>query len=248
MNRSTMPWRLALVALLVSARAGAAEVDIAWDPGLAFDSDRERYRGAVQLIVSQGYAAASAFVGLSRDKPLRIFVYTPEHYEREFGTSAQTSSGAHYSRDAIYMNGGRRLDSRFAGTMVHEMTHALLDYRGTGQLLPVWFNEGLAERVSWLHQGLDDLANSQATSIRNAQEHGVLTPLQAHDHLSAFGYLQSYAAVLFIEKKRGRKAVLAVAKKTLEGVPFERALYQETQWTQAELELAFSEWADQLLR
>jgi hypothetical protein len=240
--------RLALVALLVSARAGAAEVDIAWDPGLSFDFDREHYEALLQQIVSQGYQEASAFVGLSREKPLRIFVYTHEHYEKEFGTSAEISRGAHYSRDAIYVNGGSRLDGHFAGTLAHEMTHALLDYRGTGHTLPVWFNEGLAERVSFLRQGLADLATNQATSIKDAREHGFLTPLQGKNYLSRFGYLQSYAAVLFLEQKLGRKVVLAVAKRTLEGAPFERALYQETQWTQAELEQAFSEWSDQLLR
>lgn len=240
--------RLALVALLaLSASARAAQVDIAWDPGLAFDFDRGHYEALMQQIASQGYGEASAFVGLARDKPLRLFVYTHEHYEKEFGTSAEISRGAHYFRDAIYVNGGSRLDSHFAGTLAHEMTHALLDYRGTAHALPVWLNEGLAERVSWLHQGLADLANSQATTIKAAREHGSLTPLQARDYLSPFGYLQSWAAVLFMEQKLGRKTLLAVAKKTLDGLPFERALYQETQWTQGELEQAFNDWAEQLL-
>lgn len=240
--------RLALVALLASGRAGAAEVDVAWDPGLAFDFDWAHYQGLLQQIVSQGYQQATAFVGLSREKPLRIFVYTHEHYEQAFGTSAEISRGAHYSRDAIYVNGGSRLDARFAGTIAHEMTHALLDYRGTGHALPVWFNEGLAERVGWLRRGLAELGTSQAGQIKSAREHGLLTPLQARDHLSPFGYLQSWAAVLFLEQKLGRKGLLAIAQKTLEGLPFERALYQQTQWTQGELEGAFNEWSDQLLR
>ncbi len=248
MVRSAMLSRLALVALLVSGRARAAEPDIAWDPGLAFDFDREQYKVLLQQIVAQGYHEASAFVGLSRGKPLRIFVYTHEHYEAEFGTAAEISHGAHYFRDAIYVNGGSRLDAHFAGTLAHEMTHAVLDYRGTGHALPVWLNEGLAERVSWRHQGLDELANSQAMTIKEAGEHGTLTPLQGHDYLSPFGYLQSWAAVLFIEKKLGRNVLLAIVKKTLDGLPFERALYQETRWSQRELEQAFGEWADQLLR
>jgi hypothetical protein len=249
MQRSAIFRGLALAALFALPASGrAAEVDIAWDPGLAFDFDHEHYQGLLKQIVSQSYDEAAAFTGLTRDKPLRIFVYTHPHYEKEFGTSAEISRGAHYSRDAIYVNGGSRLDAHFAGTLAHEMTHALLDYRGTGHALPVWFNEGLAERVSWLHQGLDELASNQASQIKGAREHGFLTPLQAKNALSPFGYLQSWAAVLFLEQKLGRKAVLAVAKKTLDGLPFERALYQETQWTQAELEQAFNEWSDQLLR
>jgi hypothetical protein len=42
--------------------------------------------------------------------------------------------------------------------------------------------------------------------------------------------------------------MVAVAQKTLDGMPFERALYQETRWSQADFERAFGEWADQLLR
>jgi hypothetical protein len=146
----------------------------------------------------------------------------------------------------VYVNGGSRLDDWLAGTLVHEITHALVDSRGTGHLLPTWVNEGFAERLSWQRRGLDALQPNQVSELQVALRGKRLTPLPTGPALSHFGYLQSYAAVLFVETKRGRETLLAVVRRTLRGEPFEKALDAETRWTVETLERDFASWIEHL--
>jgi hypothetical protein len=226
-------WATAVAAMVLWDTASAQEVETSWDPDLSFDFDRAHYEELLQQIVTQGYTAASGFLGMARHGSLRVFIYSNDHYGKVFGEDARRRRGAHYARNAIYVNGGNRLDGRFAGEIAHEMTHAVLDYRGTGHRLPAWFNEGLAERVGWAQRGLVGLASTQAAELKNAAEHG-------EEPLSSLGYLQSYAAVLFLEHKAGRAALLRVTKKTLEGESFDSALRAETHWSTSDFERAFA--------
>jgi len=228
----------------LSARADAP-VAISWDQGLAFDYDRENYQRMLLDIIQRGYSAVSGELGTTLQRPLRINVYTPAHYEKQFGSAAAATQGAHYFQGAIYVNGGSRLNDRFAGTMVHELTHAFLDYQGTGGRLPTWLNEGLAERLAWKRKGLDELAPNQVMSIQSARRQGTLTPLPAWGVIK-MDYLQFYAAALFVEKKVGKDKLLAIVRRTLEGEPFERALDQEVRWTVSDLEREFVAWVDRL--
>jgi hypothetical protein len=236
---------IAGVLLALAMGAGAAPLEISWDKELAFEYDRERYQRELGDIAAKSYEWAAAEMGMAVQRPLKVEVLTPVRYERQFGTAAWSTQGAHYQRGAIYVNGGRRLDDRFAGGMVHEMTHAVLDHRGTAGRLPVWLNEGLAERLSWKRKGLDDLAPNQKASLQYAARQRTLVPLPAR-RPEKLDYLQCYAAALFLEKRSGKDKVLAVVRRTLEGVPFERALDQELRLTQAELERELVVWVEHL--
>jgi hypothetical protein len=231
----------ALIAL--SARADAP-VTISWDQGLAFEYDRENYQRLLIDIVQQGYSTVSAELGWTLERAVKINVYTPVHYEKQFGSVAAATRGAHYFQGAIYVNGGSRLNDGFAGTMVHELTHAFLDYHGTGLRLPTWLNEGLAERLAWKRKGLEELAPNQVMSIQYARRQGKLTPLPVW--ANTMDYLQFYAAALFVEKKVGKDKLLAVVRRTLQGEPFERVLDREVRWTVSDLEREFVAWVDRL--
>lgn len=235
-----------LLAMLIGRSARAdVPVSISWDQGLAFDYDRENYQHLLIDIAKNGYAAVSADLGWTLERPLKINVCTPVHYEKQFGTAAWATRGAHYFQGAIYVNGGSRLNDHFAGLMVHELTHAFLDYRGTGGRLPTWLNEGLAERLAWKRKGLDELAPNQVMSIQSARRQGKLTPLPAWGVVT-LDYLQFYAAALFVEKKLGRDKLLVIVQRTLQGEAFERALDQEVRWTVSDLEREFVAWVDRL--
>jgi len=236
----------AVAGLAIGTPAAAAEVEISWDRDLAFEYDRENYQRALSEIVEQARVQVSAELGVTLQRSLRVEVHSPARYEQLFGTAAAFSQGAHYSRGAIHVNGGNRLGGRFAGLMVHEMTHAFLDSWGTGGRLPTWLNEGLAERLAWRRMGLDDLAPNQVLELEAARREGKLVPLPARMHLTAFGYLQCYAAVLFLEKKAGKAKVSAVVRRTLEGEPFERALDRELRWTAGDLEREYAAWVERL--
>jgi hypothetical protein len=218
---------------------------MSWDQDLAFDYDRENYQRMLTDIVQRGYSVVSAELGLTLHHPLKISVYTHERYEKQFGADAALTQGAHYRQGAIRVNGGSRLDDRFAGVIVHELTHAFLDYKGTGELLPIWLNEGMAERLSWKRKGLDELLPNRVMEIQYARRQGALTPLPA-SRVAKMNYLQFYAAALFIEKKVGKDKLLAVVRRTLQGESFEHALDQEVRWTIRDLEREFAAWVDRL--
>lgn len=236
----------ALAALAAPAGADPPAVEIAWDPDLAFEHDRENYQRMLSSIVDEAYRQASAETGFTLRRALRVRVHSRAGYERAFGSGAAWNRGAHYARGEIHVNGGNRLDDRFAGGITHEMVHAVLDHRGTAWRLPTWLNEGLAERAAWQRKGLQDLAPNQVAEIQYAGRQRVLTPLPLQGHLTRAGYLRCYAAVLFVEKKAGKEKLLAVVRRTLEGEPFERALDGETRWSMASLESDFASWVEHL--
>ncbi len=235
-----------MLSAFLCASARAAEVEIAWDQDLAFAHDRDHYQRLLQDIVQKSYAQVSAELGMTLGQALQVKVVSRAHFEEQFGTAAAFAEAAHYSREVIHINGGSRLDDRFAGLIVHEMTHAVLDYRGTGGWLPTWLNEGLADRLSWKRKGLHDLAPNQVGEIKRAREQGTLTPLPTSEPLTELGYVRSYAAVLFLEKKIGKEAVLSLVRRTLEGEPFDRVLDREVRWSIADLEREFGAWVDHL--
>jgi hypothetical protein len=64
--------------------------------------------------------------------------------------------------------------------------------------------------------------------------------------MTRFGYLQCYAAVLFLERKVGRAELLAVVRRTLDGEPFDRLLARELGLSVPELERDLLAWVDRL--
>lgn len=243
--------RATQAALLLLALAGPAAAvagpppEIAWDQDLAFEHDRENYQRLLAGIVDEAWRLAQAETGLSTQRAVKVRVHSRAGYESAFGTGAAWNRGAHYSRGEIHVNGGNRLDDRFAGGMAHEMVHAVLDSQGTAWRLPTWVNEGLAERVAWQRKGLSDLAPNQVEELKYAGRERRLTPLPVRG-LAREQYLHCYAAVLFVERKAGRETLLAVVRRTLDGEPFEKALDREARWSVEDLEREFADWVAHL--
>lgn len=241
--------RLAAPALLAAlltlpAPSSAAPVEVTWDPELAADHDRRHYARALQELVEESLELASSGLGLRRAAPLRVVVLTTPAYESRFGTEAAFSEGACYAGGALYVNGASRFGDRLTGVVVHGMAHAVLDHRGTSNLLPMWLNEGLAERLAWRRRGLDDLAPNQRTGLKARSRE--LVPLPTWGTAVPFTHLQCYAAALFLERRLGWSGVLEIVRRTLDGEAFERALDEVARLTPAELERGFVEWVEHL--
>lgn len=241
----------AVLLLLAAVGPAAAPADppapeIAWDRDLAFEHDRENYQRTLAGIVEETWKLAQAETGLAPRRPVKVRVHSRAGYEQAFGAGAAWTRGAHYSRGEIHVNGGNRLDDRFAGGIAHEMVHAALDHQGTGWRLPTWLNEGLAERVGWKRMGQDGLAPNEVEELKYAGRRRVLTPLPLQGHLTPAGYMRCRAAVLFVEGKAGKEKLLAVVRRTLEGEPFEKALDRETRWSMADLDREFADWVEHL--
>lgn len=233
-------------ALVLAAPARAANVEISWDRDLAFEWDRANYEKTLGTIVRSSHDEVSAWLGWTLSRTLQVHVLSRARYEAQFGTDAALNRGAHYSRGAIWVNGGARLNGWFEGMMVHETAHAFLDHRGTGGRLPAWVNEGIAERLGYRRQGQQSLTTTQVTQLEDGLEHRLLTPLPGRGPLSHFGYLQSFASILYLEQKFGKEQMLRIVTRTLEKDSFDRALDAEVRFTVAQLEEGFRYWVDHL--
>jgi hypothetical protein len=250
--RYDVPVAIRLVALALALAfvgagpARAAEVDISWDRDLAFEWDRASYERTLAAVVRTSHDDVAAWLGWPLGRRLGVHVLTRARYEAQFGSDAAWSRGAHYHRGAIYVNGGARLDGAFEGLMVHETAHAFLDHLGTGGRLPTWVNEGIAEKLGLRRRGQERLTTGQVGELEDALEHRRLTPLPARGLGSRFGYLQSFAAVLYLEQRFGKESLLRVVRRTLERGPFEQALDAELRVTVGDLEEGFRAWVDHL--
>jgi hypothetical protein len=236
-----------LAAALLASAARAADVDINWDKDLSFDYDRENYQNMLQQIIAMSVDEVARATGITLERRLQINVMNKPRYEQTFGAAFAQRTGAHYLRGVINVNGGSRLGLSFAGGMIHEMTHAFLDYKRSGQLFPAWFNEGLAECLRWTHEGLEALAPNQVMELKDAREHGRLVPLVTNEGaMTPFLYIQSRAAVLYLQQKFGKDAVFGLARKVAGGAPFERALSSELSVSSSDVEGALGAWVDHL--
>jgi hypothetical protein len=235
------------VLLAVIPRAvAAAEIQISWDKDLAFEWDRANYERTLRDMVRASEGEVSSWLGWSRTRSLGIRVITPARYEAEFGSGMAWNTGAHYWNGVINVNGGARLNGWFAGMLTHEMTHAFVDDLGTGGRLPMWLNEGLAERIGYRTRGQNDLTTAQVQQLETALEQRRLVPLPAGGGMTPFRYLQAFAAVLFLEKKLGKESLLGVVRRTMKQDTFERALDAELRWTMKMVDDGFSYWVDHL--
>ena len=237
----------ALAAALVAVaavRASAAELTITWDKDLAFEWDRANYERTLRELVARSDAAVAAWLGFARTGPVALHVLSRGRYEQTFGSGMAWNTGAFYRDGIVHVNGGARLDGRFAGVLAHELTHAYLDDLGTGHHLPRWLNEGLAERVGFRVRGEEGLTTGQVQELKIALQDRRLVPLSAAT--GRFLYLQGYAAVLFLEKKLGKDALLAVVRRTMRQGTFEQALDAELRWTPKDVDAGFATWVDTL--
>lgn len=245
----TRPGTLALVLTLVlagPARAALPEIQLEWDKDLAFEWDRANYEKTVREYLEAARGEASSWLGLPSTRAVSVRILTPARYEAQFGRAAAATRGAHYQAGAIFVNGGARLTGAYAGLLAHEMAHALLDHRGTGGRLPVWLNEGIAERIEAGRRGFDRLDGVQVNRLEHAVDVKTLLPLPRTGPLTEFGYLQSLGAVLFLEAKLGHDKLTAVVRRALERDGFERALEAEAGWTMRNVEEEFVRWVDRL--
>jgi hypothetical protein len=244
-RRAPGTWLLAALALAAGvpgARARAADVPIAWDPDLARPADQEAYERQLRAVVQDARSRVEAGLGQPLRQPPTVKVHSRAGFERAFGAEAARLDAARYVDDVVHVNGGARLDDRFAGVVVHELAHAVLDAPGQATL-PRWLEEGLAERLSWQRRGVERLAPNQVSELQQASGRRALLPLPSSaGDLSPLDYLRSYAAVLFLEERSGRGKVLSLVRRTLGGEPFDRALRGELGLSPEDLDREFAAW------
>jgi hypothetical protein len=233
---------LAAAGLLAALVARGADVAIEWDPELARPDERAAYERTLRGMVQDARARVVAGLGMEPGPQLTVKVHSRAGYEREFGADAAREDAARFLGEVVHVNGGARLDDKLAGLLVHELAHAALDAGGRARALPRWLDEGLAERLSWQRRGQDGPSPGQVAELKQAREARTLVPLSGERELDRSGYLKSWAAVVFLERRHGRERVLAMVRATLAGEPFEKAMRRELSLSTEELERDFAAW------
>jgi hypothetical protein len=233
---------LAAAGLAAALAARGAEVAIQSDPDLARPDDRAAYERTLRGMVQDARARVVAGLGMEPGPLLTVKVHSRAGYERTFGTDAAHQDAARFVGEVVHVNGGARLDDRLAGLLVHELAHAALDAGGKARSLPRWLDEGLAERLSWQRRGQDGPSPGQVAELRQARERKELLPLPVDRELDRSGYLESWAAVVFLERRYGRERVMATVRATLGGEPFEKAMRRELSLSSEELGKDFAAW------
>lgn len=193
---------------------------------------RADYEGSVQAALEQARTAAKRLLGVAREQPVDVILYSRDEFRLHHGPQAAAAIAGFYSENAIRMNDSAEINQRNQVTLVHEYVHAvvdeLLDFNGAA--LPTWMQEGIAEYVEWRYQGQDRPELPQARALgalaRQKQLPSVADmsqgPLIGMSN-PALAYALSGCAVKWMVQKVGMPEVIALIRDTGRGVPFKKA-------------------------
>lgn len=136
-----------------------------------------------QTIGPASRAMAHSFFRIAPDEPITVLLFANEHsydhYAHELFGDGQISIYGYYKRGqrVLVMNAATG-----AGTVVHELTHALADF--DCPRIPDWFNEGLASlheqcRIREDESGIDGLENWRLPILQKAIQEKRLRSLES---------------------------------------------------------------------
>lgn len=196
---------------------------------------RADYEGSVQAALEEARASAKRILGVSREQPVDVILYSRDEFRLHHGPQAAAAVAGFYSENAIRMNDSAEINQHNQVTLVHEYTHAvvdeLLDFNG--RALPTWMQEGIAEFVEWRYQGQDRpeiaLAKPLGQLARQKQLPSVATMSQGPligMRNPALAYALSGCAVKWMVQKAGMAEVIALIRDAGHGTPFPQAFEQ----------------------
>jgi hypothetical protein len=146
-------------------------------------SEKELDRWHRQTVAPAAGAMASSYFRTPPDQPVSVLLFSRrESYQRY---ARQLFGDKDVSVYGYYKPGQRTLVMNIStggGTLVHELTHALMDFDFPD--VPDWFNEGLAslhEQCSFRPDGsgIDGLVNWRLKGLQRALAEGRLRPLRS---------------------------------------------------------------------
>jgi|GEM_PF-966497 len=141
-------------------RANSRFVVSYYDNGRDF-AQRTDYEGKVVEVLDEAYHFTRNFLGVARETPVSVVLYTAREFHDTFGAMASESAAGMYFKDAIRINNAVELTRQTKATLVHEYVHATVaDICGGGNRdaevgLPFWLNEGLAEHMEERYLGVE---------------------------------------------------------------------------------------------
>lgn len=194
---------------------------------------RAEYEGRVQGALEDARIAAQRLLGVAREKPVDVILYSREEFRLHHGPQAAQSVAGFYAEDAIRMNDSAEINDRNRATLVHEYVHGVMDELGSfnQRALPVWMHEGLAEYVEWRSEGAEGPPKAYATALQQLALQGQLPRLaeMSNGPLIAtrnpgLAYALAAVAVRLLVERRGMAEVIELIRDCGRGTPFEQVL------------------------
>ena len=166
----------------------------------------EHYAGMLGIHPGSAYPGAFLVVEVVRSDP-RIFPW----------------ADGIYSNGRLVLKAGRM--EEFPELFRHELAHAFIEAAGGGRVA-VWFNEGLAMRLSG---GREDWPAAFWAAVRGRPRLGELSDRFPESGMAVrTAYARSISAMGKIVDEAGWEGVLAVLQGCRRGLPFDRALLYGT--------------------
>lgn len=194
---------------------------------------RAEYEGQVQAALEDARVAVEGLLGVAREKPTDVILYSREEFRLHHGPQAAQAVAGFYTQDAIRLNDSAEINPRNRAVLVHEYVHAVMDelLSFNGRAVPTWVHEGLAEYLEWRSEGQDRPPKAFALRLQQlALQHrlpsiAALTkgPLVASGD-PGLAYNLSAVAVRLLVERRGLREVVELLRECGRGAPFEPQL------------------------
>jgi len=194
---------------------------------------RAEYEGKVQGALEDARVTAQRLLGVAREKPVDVILYSREEFRLHHGPQAAQAVAGFYSEDAIRMNDSAEINDRNRTVLVHEYVHAVMDELGrfNQRSLPVWMHEGLAEYIEWRSEGAEGPPKHYAVALQQLALQGQLPKLAelTNGPLIAtrnpgLAYALAAVAVRLLVERRGMPEVIELIEDCGKGTSFEQAL------------------------
>lgn len=194
---------------------------------------RAEYEGQVQGALEESRLKAQRLLGVARDKPVDVILYSREEFRLHHGPQASQAIAGFYAEDAIRMNDSAEINDRNRATLVHEYVHAVMDELGSfnQRSLPTWMHEGLAEYIEWRSEGSEGPPKHYATALQQLALQNQLPSLSqmSNGPLIAtrnpgLAYALAAVAVRLLVERRSMAEVIELIRECGKGAPFEQAL------------------------
>jgi hypothetical protein len=206
---------------------------------------RADYEGRVQGALEDARMAVERLLGVAREKPIDVILYSREEFRLHHGPQAAAAIAGFYAEDAIRMNDSAEINQQNSAVLVHEYVHAVMDELGhfNQRSLPVWVHEGLAEYIEWRSEGQDGPPKHYATALQQLALQDQLPKLaeMSQGPLVAtrnpgLSYAVSAVAMRLLVERRGMGEVVELIRECGKGLPFEQALERRFGTTIAHLD------------
>lgn len=235
-------WLLPAVLLLAASAAWARGADGEWSERrthhfvLLQDVDIDqrggfhgslRFERQVLEVLEQAHDRLHERLGLRPERAITVRIYDAADFDARFARHFRFPAAGFY-QGVIRVRGETQVSTYLARVLHHELVHAAFDQLAPSQLLPAWFNEGVAEWFEARAVGKRLLSAGELAALQRAARAQALFDLRqlSAPSLAGFGpeaaglaYLQSYAMIEHLVRRHGERDLRDFVRDVVRGRP-----------------------------